>query len=97
VISGGTFQISGDREQGDVSVVFQDLVGTTGTLSVGTRGRAGKGEVLLQVNGAPESFLATSDEPLPKGAAVLVVQSLPHRTVVVVPWIDPDPASPADS
>ncbi len=78
-------------------MVFQDLAGTTGTLTAPTRGPGGPGEVSLLVNGAHEIFLATSDEPLPRGATVLVVQSLPHRRVAVVPWIEPGTVVPGTS
>lgn len=65
----------------DVSVI-----GCVGTLIVATRGADGPGEVVLTVRGAKETFLARSDEPLPKGAAVLVVEVRSARTVIVEPW-----------
>jgi membrane protein implicated in regulation of membrane protease activity len=43
---------------------------------------------LVTVRGSKESFLAWSDEPLPKGAKVLVVEIRGARTVVVEPWED---------
>jgi membrane protein implicated in regulation of membrane protease activity len=42
--------------------------------------------VLVTVRGSKEAFLAWSDEPLPKGAQVLVVEVRGARTVVVEPW-----------
>jgi membrane protein implicated in regulation of membrane protease activity len=68
----------------DVSVI-----GCVGTLIVATRGDRGAGEVLLTVRGAREAFLAWSDEPLPKGAQVLVVEARGARTVAVEPWHTP--------
>ena len=61
-------------------------IGCVGALSVATRGRSGAGEVLLTVRGSTEAYLAWSDEPLPKGTRVLVVESRGARTVVVTPW-----------
>ncbi|MDT5147986.1 MAG: hypothetical protein QOC58_2631 [Mycobacterium sp.] len=63
-------------------------IGCVGTLIVGTRGDRGAGEVLVTVRGAKEAFLAWSDEPLPKGTKVLVVENRGARTVVVEPWED---------
>lgn len=68
----------------DVSVV-----GCVGTLIVATRGIHGPGEVVVTVRGSKETFLARSDEPLPKGATVLVVEARGARTVVVEPWHHP--------
>jgi membrane protein implicated in regulation of membrane protease activity len=69
----------------DVSVI-----GCVGTLIVATRGDRGAGEVLVTMRGSKEAFLAWSDEPLPKGATVLVVEARGARTVVVEPWNDLD-------
>ncbi len=68
----------------DVSVI-----GRVGTLILATRGERGAGEVLLTVRGSKEAYLAWSDEPLPKGTKVLVVDVRGARTVVVEPWDDP--------
>jgi membrane protein implicated in regulation of membrane protease activity len=67
----------------DVSVI-----GCVGALLVATRGERGAGEVLLTVRGSKETFLAWSDEPLPKGTKVLVVEVRSGRTVIVEPWSD---------
>ena len=64
-------------------------VGRVGTLLVGTRGGQGPGEVLIKIRGGSEAFLAFSDEPLPKGSTVLVVESRGARAVDVTPWTDP--------
>jgi len=66
-----------------------ELVGKVGRLTIGTRGPAGPGEVLLKIRGGSEAFLAWSEEPLPKGASVLVIESRGARAVHVVEWIDP--------
>jgi membrane protein implicated in regulation of membrane protease activity len=62
------------------------VIGCVGTLVLATRGEQGAGEVLLKVRGSREAFLAWSDEPLPKGTKVLVVEDRGARTVVVEPW-----------
>ena len=36
-----------------------------------------------------EVFIARSNDPLPVGAAVIVLSTLGPRTVVVFPWADP--------
>lgn len=66
---------------GDYSVI-----GCVGSLIVATRGLAGAGEVLVRVRGSKESYLAWSDEPLPKGTEVLVIDTRGARTVQVEPW-----------
>jgi hypothetical protein len=62
------------------------VVGLVGTLTVATRGRAGAGEVVLKVRGGSETYLAWSEQPLPRGAAVLVVEARAARALDVVPW-----------
>jgi hypothetical protein len=69
----------------DVSVI-----GRTGVLIVATRGQIGPGEALVGVRGGSETFLAWSDDPLPRGVTVLVVECRGPRTVSVVAWPDPD-------
>jgi hypothetical protein len=70
------------------------VVGCVGHVIVPTRGTAGIGEILVVVRGAPETYLAWSDDPLPKGATVLVVDDRGARTVDVVPWAGPYGSSP---
>jgi hypothetical protein len=65
------------------------VVGCVGVLTIATRASAGPGEVLVKVRGGSETYLAWSDEPLPKDTTVLVVASRGPRTVDVVPWSDP--------
>jgi len=62
------------------------LVGGVGSLIVATRGAAGPGEVLLNVRGSKEAYLAWSDQPLPRGTEVLVIDVRAARTVHVEPW-----------
>lgn len=64
-------------------------VGHEGVLTIGTRGAAGPGEVLLKIRGGTETFLAWSEEPLPTGTKVLVFNSRGGRTVDVMEWSDP--------
>ena len=71
-----------------------ELIGTVGVLAVGTRGADGPGEVLLHVRGASESYLAYSDETIPRGTAVLVVEVRTARAVVVVRFDGPRTPSP---
>jgi membrane protein implicated in regulation of membrane protease activity len=63
-------------------------IGCVGKLIVATRGDRGAGEVLVTLRGSKEAFLAISDEPLPKGTEVLVVEVRGPRMVVVEPWKD---------
>jgi hypothetical protein len=65
------------------------VVGCVGSLIVATRGDAGPGEVLLNVRGANEAFLAWSPQPLARGTQVLVIDTRGGRTVVVEPWPGP--------
>ncbi|WP_327292882.1 hypothetical protein [Streptomyces sp. NBC_01198] len=65
------------------------VIGRTGELLIGTRGTLGPGEVLVRVRGGTEAFLAWSDDPLPKGTTVLVVDSRGTRQVDVIEWADP--------
>jgi hypothetical protein len=63
-------------------------IGRVGILSVGTRGDAGPGEVVIKIRGGTEAFLAWSEKPLPRGATVLVIDSRGARTVDVIEWED---------
>jgi membrane protein implicated in regulation of membrane protease activity len=64
----------------------RSAVGRTGVLTVATRGNAGPGEVLVTIRGGSETYLAWSDEPLPRGTTVLVVESRGARALTVVAW-----------
>ena len=61
---------------------------SSGPSASATRGGTGPGEVLIKIRGGSETYLAWSDEPLPKGANVLVVESRGARAVDVTPWFD---------
>ena len=72
-------------------------IGCIGKIIVATRGEAGPGEVLVQIRGGSEAFIAWSQEPLPKGTTVLVIDERGNRAVEVSAWTDPlapDQASP---
>lgn len=74
------------------------VIGAVGRVLVATRGRQGPGEVQLTVGGVRECYIASSDVPIERGQAVLVVEVAPHRQVTVVPWTEfavPD-AGPSD-
>jgi hypothetical protein len=43
----------------------------------------------VRVRGGSETFLAWSEEPLPVGATVLVIESRGCREVGVIEWVDP--------
>jgi hypothetical protein len=64
------------------------VIGRAGYVTVATRGSDGAGEVQVSVRGGVETYLAWSDDPLPKGASVLVIGTRGPRTVDVVPWTD---------
>lgn len=64
-------------------------IGLAGRITVATRGDAGPGEVEVRIRGGTERFIARSAEPLAQGQAVIVVQTLGPRTVIVLPWADP--------
>ncbi|MCM2417596.1 hypothetical protein G3I60_34555 [Streptomyces sp. SID13666] len=65
------------------------VIGCTGELLIATRGSAGPGEILVRVRGGTETFLAWSEEPLPRGTTVLVIESRGTRQVGVIEWADP--------
>jgi len=67
----------------------ESAIGTVGVLTIATRGPAGPGEVRIKIRGGSERFLAWSEDPLPKGATVLVVDYRGSRTVDVMEWADP--------
>ena len=64
-------------------------MGCTGKLIVATRGEAGPGEVLVNMRGGTEAYLAWSEQPLAKGTTVLVYNSRGERTVDVMEFNDP--------
>jgi hypothetical protein len=72
-------------------------IGCEGILTVGTRGTAGPGEVLIKIRGGSETYLAWSDEPLQKGATVLVIDSRGARAVDVIEWAGPQDVTGDDA
>jgi hypothetical protein len=72
-----------------MSASDESPIGLAGRLVIGTRGADGPGEVEVRIRGGTEVFIARSAEPLPRGQAVLVLQTLGPRTVIVAPWADP--------
>ena len=64
-------------------------IGLAGRITTPTRGEDGAGEVEVRIRGGTETFIARSATPLAKGQAVIVVQTLGPRTVIVMPWADP--------
>ena len=71
-------------------------IGRVGVLTVATRGSAGPGEVLVKIRGGSETFIAWSDEPLPRGTAVLVTESRGARALDVIEWSSPWDDGPAE-
>ena len=63
-------------------------IGCVGVLTIGTRGGSGPGEVRIKIRGGSETFIAWSENPLPKGATVLVTDSRGRRAVDVMEWAD---------
>lgn len=72
-----------------MSASDESPIGLAGRLTMRTRGADGPGEVEVRIRGGTEVFIARSAEPLPRGQAVLVLQTLGPRTVIVAPWADP--------
>ncbi len=66
----------------------ESSIGCVGVLTVATRGGNGPGEVLINIRGGSEAFLAWSDKPLPRGATVLVIESRGARALDVIEWED---------
>jgi membrane protein implicated in regulation of membrane protease activity len=62
-----------------------EAIGCTGVIIVSTRGADGPGEVMLSIRGSTEAYLAWSEQPLPKGTRVMVVDVRGARTVEVKP------------
>lgn len=64
-------------------------VGQIGRVTVPVRGRQGPGEVVVVVQGQPETYIAYSTEPLPLAGAALVIHDRGARSLDVVPWSFP--------
>ena len=74
----------------------EPAIGRVGVLIVGTRGAGGPGEVLVKIRGGSETFMAWSDQPLPRGTTVLVTDSRGERTVDVIEWSNPWDTGPPE-
>ena len=53
--------------------------------TIATRGASGPGEVELAVDGGSGAFIAYSDDPIPRGTSVVVIEIRPNRKVDVTP------------
>jgi membrane protein implicated in regulation of membrane protease activity len=62
-----------------------DIVGRRGTVTVDIGGGGTPGEVLVPVGGGTEAYLAYADEPIGRGAAVVVYELRGGRMVDVTP------------
>ena len=67
-------------------VADSSAIGSVGVLTVGTRGERGPGEVQIKIRGGSETFIAWSEEPLPQGATVLVIEERGRRALDVMKW-----------
>jgi hypothetical protein len=72
-------------------------IGLVGVLVVGTRGADGPGEALVSIRGGSETFIAWSDQPLPRGTTVLVTDSRGERAIDVIEWSGPPDTGLAES
>jgi hypothetical protein len=74
-----------DREAGaDVAKGPEPgLLGTVGLVTVAIPA-AGPGEVLLPVRGGTETFAAWADEPIARHTRIMVVDTMPARSVLVM-------------
>ncbi|ROZ98107.1 hypothetical protein [Gordonia sp. OPL2] len=64
-----------------------DVIGTTGVVTLAIPGGDTLGEVELAVGGGTERYLAAAVEPVELDRTVLVVGVRPGRVVDVEPWI----------
>jgi hypothetical protein len=75
------------EDSGSAKRSGEDLVGIIGRVTLAIpEGRPG--EVLLPVRGGTEAFAAWSDEAIPKGLHVIVVECRSARSVFVTPFPD---------
>ena len=64
-------------------------IGTTGTITVATKGQDGPGEVELDLPNANAAYLAYSTEPIRKGAMVVVYANARGGRAVDVEVLSP--------
>ncbi len=62
------------------------VIGSIGHVTLRIPGPGRPGEVLLSMRGGSESFIAYSEEEIPTGSQVLVLNSRPGRVVEVTPF-----------
>lgn len=62
-----------------------NVVGLTGTVTIGTRGLDGPGEVCVTIEGRTQSYIAYSQEPIPRHSAVVVFQDRGGMKVDIEP------------
>ena len=63
------------------------VVGRVGRVLIGTTDPQRPGEVLIEVRGGTEAFIAYCPEPLVRHSMVLVIEDLGNRQVAVTPWL----------
>jgi hypothetical protein len=68
-------------------LLMDSLAGSTGTITVATRGSDGPGEVMIKTGGGSEPYIAWSETPLARGATVLILDDMGARTLRVTGWI----------
>ncbi|MDE3069941.1 MAG: hypothetical protein KGJ43_04360 [Acidobacteriota bacterium] len=61
------------------------LIGREGTVTVAIRGNDGPGEVEVAVDGGTETYIAHADQPIARGARVVVFEARGGRRVDVSP------------
>jgi len=67
-------------------VADSSVIGQVGEVLVRVRGSDRPGEIVATVHGIRETFIAYAEEPLERGAQVLVVSIRGPRQVDVVGW-----------
>jgi hypothetical protein len=75
-----------------MSSPHESIVGSTGTVTVSTRGPEGPGEVVVRFRGGTEAYIAWSEQPIERGTTVVVFNERGGRQVDV----EKLSASPAD-
>lgn len=73
------------RAKADDEGVPAGLAGRVATVTHFVPGGPARGEVVVQVRGGAETYMAVSDGPVPVGSEVLVVEDQGGRTLFVVP------------
>jgi membrane-bound ClpP family serine protease len=73
------------RAKADNEGVPAGLAGKVATVTTFVPGGARRGEVVVQVRGCSETYMAVSDAPVATGCQVLVVEDRGGRTLFVSP------------